>query len=248
MSDQDRYRDYDDFAWLYNRYWSERLIDQIFGTIQDHLLAKLPPRSHILDVCCGNGHLARKMADLGFKVTGIDGSEPMLQYARENAPNCEFHACDAREIDFKNAFDAVTSTCDSLNHVMSLAELSGVFAKVCAALRPGGIFLFDLNTEKGYRDYWTGETGGKVADDHAFVIRLDYDDKVQQSTFALTLFRLREDNWRRSDIKLTQQYYPPEEVKQALSRTGFSHLELYDVEQDLGVDGTGRMMLVARKA
>jgi SAM-dependent methyltransferase len=248
MSDQDRYTDYDNFAWLYNHYWSERLIDQIFGAIQDHLLNKLSPRSHILDVCCGNGHLARKMADSGFQVTGIDGSEPMLRHARENAPGCDFHVCDARGIRFESAFDAVTSTCDSLNHVMSMAELRDVFARVHAALRPGGIFLFDLNTEKGYRDYWTGETGGKTADDHAFVLRLSYDEEVKQGTFAVTLFRLVDGLWQRSDIRLTQQYYPPEEAREELLRSGFADIELYDVEKDLGVDGTGRVMFVARSA
>lgn len=46
------------------------------------------PRGSVLDIGCGNGHLARFMSSLGFYVTGIDTSEAMIscseQYGGEN--------------------------------------------------------------------------------------------------------------------------------------------------------------------
>jgi SAM-dependent methyltransferase len=238
------YTDYDAFAWLYNRYWSERLIEQIYWTIEKYLLDSLRPGSRILDVCCGNGHLAARMAQRGFSVTGIDGSPAMLRFARENAPRCEFLNLDARDFVLKGTFDAAVSTCDSLNHIMTHDELARAFASVYRALRPGGRFLFDLNTEEGYRKYWTGGSTGKAEADHAFVVRLRYDERRQQGTFAATLFRPGDQGWNRSDALLVQQYYPPHEVREMLCDTGFAQPRVFDVEKDLGIEGTGRVMFV----
>lgn len=242
-----RYTDYDYFAWLYNRYWSKRLIDQIFWTIEEHLLRGLPAGGRILDVGCGNGHLAALLTARGFRVLGIDGSEPMLEYARHNAPAAEFLVEDARDFQYDRLFDAVVSTCDSLNHIMRLEELEQTFGNIYRALVPGGRLLFDLNTEQGYRDYWTGQTSGRVEEDHAFILKLSYDDKARQSEFAVTLFRLLDGTWQRSDVRLTQQYYPPDDVTPALQRSGFMDIRSYDTERDFEIAGTGRTMYLAQR-
>ncbi len=241
------YTEYDDFAWFYNRYWSKRLVDQIFWTVDEYLLKRLKPGDHILDVCCGNGHLAALMSGRGFMVTGIDGSEAMLQFARENSPSSRFHVADARSFTFDCPFQAAVSTCDSLNHVMTIEELTQVFANVYAVLRPGGYFLFDLNTEEGYKKYWNGQSGGRAEKECVYVVKLDYDAGAQQGTFAATMFRLAGNRWIRSDVLLKQQYYPTEMVLRSLEKVGFNDIQVYDVEADLGVSGTGRVMFVMRK-
>ena len=82
MPGKNTYSDYDNFAWFYNRYWSDRLIDGIFWIVEKYLLNQLPPDAKILDLCCGNAHLSSRMVQKGFSVTGIDGSSEMLKYAR----------------------------------------------------------------------------------------------------------------------------------------------------------------------
>lgn len=248
MTEQKLNTDYNDFAWFYNSYWSDRLIDQIFWTIDKYLLNNLRPGSSILDVCCGNGHLAARMTQKGFSVTGIDASAEMLRYARINSPESSFHLQDVRELELNAKFDAAVSTCDSLNHVMTLEDLSEAFANIYRALKPGGQFLFDLNTEEGYHKYWNSQTGGRSEKDNAFIIKLSYDDKSKQAVFEATMFRLINDLWLRSEARLTQQYYPKDDVINSLNRTGFSNIDFYDVEKDLGIDGTGRMMFVTRKS
>ncbi|MFH1701782.1 MAG: class I SAM-dependent methyltransferase [Candidatus Zixiibacteriota bacterium] len=247
MNEINRYIEYNDFAWFYNRFWSERLINQIFGTIEDHLLSKLKPGDSILDLCCGNGHLAKMMSEKGFVVTGIDGSEEMIQYARENSPTSNFEIADAREFNLKPVFDAATSTCDSLNHIMSADELGRVFTNAYDAIKPGGYFLFDLNNLDGYIKSWKGESHGKVEDDCAFIIKFLYNEDSKIATIDSTLFRLIEDVWRRTDLQLTQRYYPPDEVIAMLEIIGFKDIEMYDVEKDLGVEGTGRNMFIMHK-
>ena len=239
-----KYSDYDNFAWFYNKYWSARLIDQIFTSIEKHLLDKLEDGSKILDLCCGNGHLSKRMSDRGFQVTGIDSSEEMLRYARINAPGCEFSRMDARNLHFDHKFDAVVSTCDSLNHIMSLNELESVFQNVYSVLSPGGYFLFDMNTEEGYKDYWNVTNHAHVENDNAFILSLSYDPDEKTSKFDITMFREIEKVWHRSDTLLTQRYYPVNEILKLLENTGFTNIEHYDTEKDLGIKDTGRVMYV----
>ena len=98
MPDKNIYSDYDNFAWFYNRYWSDRLIGEIFWIVEKYLLNNLPPDGQILDLCCGNAHLSARMTQKGFRVTGIDGSSEMLKYAQVNCPNGQFMHCDASEL------------------------------------------------------------------------------------------------------------------------------------------------------
>jgi len=241
------YTNYDSFAWFYNKFWSARLIDQIYWTVEKYFLERLTPGCHILDVCCGNGHLTQKMTAQGFKVTGFDVSYSMLEHARENAPGCDFYVMDACNYKFDHQFDGAISTCDSLNHIMSFSLLRKALANTFNVLKPGGLFMFDLNTIEGYHKYWTGEQHARIEDDNVIIIKLKFDNIMQQSSFEVTTFRLIDGQWVRSDAFLTQQFYAPEAIKVTLEDIGFEDIEFYDVEKDLKVDGTGRMMFVARK-
>ena len=54
-----------------------------YPAFEQLVLQYAQPRSHILDLCCGTGHLTRKLLDHNFVVTGIDGSTQMIEYARK---------------------------------------------------------------------------------------------------------------------------------------------------------------------
>jgi SAM-dependent methyltransferase len=240
------YSDYDNFAWFYNRYWSDRLIGEIFWMVEKFFLKNLPVDGRILDLCCGNAHLSARMIERGFKVTGIDGSSEMLRYARVNCPDGEFFRCDAANIEFESAFDGVISTCDSLSHVMKLDTLNSIFANVYRALKPGGIFMFDLNNTDGFKKHWRG-SGGKSEEDHAYIVKLSFDEALEQGYFEITMFRLIDGAWQRSYVKLSQHGYPHQSIIESLETCGFGKIDYYDCDKDLATGMTGRDLFIARK-
>jgi ubiquinone/menaquinone biosynthesis C-methylase UbiE len=77
----------------------------------------------ILDLCCGTGQLALYFLERGYRVTGIDLSEHMLQYARENASSyveegqARFVQADAADFDMDEPVGLAVSTFDALNHL-----------------------------------------------------------------------------------------------------------------------------------
>lgn len=245
----DRYSDYDAFAWVYDRYWGP-LATRIFPVLEKLVLNALPSGARILDLCCGTGQLAHALSLEGFRLTGIDGSASMIAIARGNAPEASFRVDDARGFAINGEFHAAVSTFDSLNHVMSLEELTRVFGNVYRALLSGGVFVFDLNMEEGYRKRWRG-SHGHVEDDHAYIARSRHLPEERIGRVEVTMFFRRGDRWERSDVTLLQRCYSEEEILQALESVGFAGVEAYDGARDLGEDLSnhpGRSFFVCHKA
>ncbi|MBA7694130.1 2-methoxy-6-polyprenyl-1,4-benzoquinol methylase [subsurface metagenome] len=219
------YSEYDPFARVYNQHWGNRFIPLILPILENHILQHLPAKAHVLDLCCGTGQLAQRLIEHGYQVTGLDGSKEMLKFARENAPAAEFILADARSFQLPDIYHAVISTFDSLNHIMELEELTTAFRNVHAALRPGGLFLFDLNLEAGYKADWN-DNFGIVEEDHVCVIRSSYHPEERTARFEATIFHMDND-WQRSDLTLMQKCYSQSEILSALAAAGFIKIHAY---------------------
>lgn len=189
MSSKERYTDYDTWAWLYNQTMGPEYGKSQLQWLERVLFPDLPSSASLLDLCCGTGQLIPPLSARGYRVTGLDGSQAMLNYAKENAPTAEFWLDDARTFSSPIQFDAVFSTSASLNHVMSLAELTQVFENVYAALKFGGIFLFDLNHPGQMQKWWRGQIAeGEIHLDYAWMLSPHYNSEERQGVFKVSIF------------------------------------------------------------
>lgn len=105
-----------------------------------------------LDLACGTGNFSYLLAEAGFEVLGVDLSEPMVREARrkeaEFGGRLRFLVGDVRALPVREgAFDLATSVFDSLNYLLSEEDLRRAILEAGRALRPGGVLVFDLNTE-----------------------------------------------------------------------------------------------------
>ena len=88
-----------------------------------------------LDAACGTGRHARRLADLGHEVTGVDLTPEMLERARERVPEARFAEGDLRALPAPDAaFDLVVCGL-ALAHV---PDLRPAVAELARVLRPGG--------------------------------------------------------------------------------------------------------------
>lgn len=231
----ERNREFDPFASVYNRSWGAEYHAQALPIVERLLLSRLTHRAEVLDVCCGTGQFTARVAELGFRVHGVDASERMLGYARENAPGVEVTVADVRSFSLDLAFDGAYSVFESLNHVPDGDGLTLAFRCVRRHLRSGAAFLFDLNREEAFMNYWN-DTHAIVEDDSVCALRSEYDEAARSATCNITAFEREGDCWKRSDFAVRQTCHPIDEVEKRLRGAGFSSVSLYD-SRDVGMRG-----------
>ncbi|MEM8676662.1 MAG: class I SAM-dependent methyltransferase [Cyanobacteria bacterium P01_G01_bin.67] len=189
----ERYTDYDPWAWLYNQ--TEGISYSLFmmrQRLNKLLLPHLPLKAQILDLCCGTGQLTEKVLSQGYQVTGLDGSENMLYYARKNAPKGHFILDDARTFKYPSSFDAVYCSDFTLNHMMNVEDLTSVFQSVYNSLKKDGLFLFGLGLEKRFSNVDVDDGG--LQKNYAWTVGETYNFESKTGTFTITIFQPDRDN------------------------------------------------------
>ncbi|MEO1069543.1 MAG: class I SAM-dependent methyltransferase [Cyanobacteria bacterium J06638_6] len=185
-----RYTDYDTWAWLYNETMGPDYGRAQLGLLKRVLLPELPTYADILDLCCGTGQLMQPLLEAGYRVTGLDGSAAMLDYARQNAPQGQYLLEDARTFERPDQFDGTFSTSASLNHIMTLADLTLVFRNVYRALRSQGVFVFDLNHPDQMQKWWRGQIAeGEIGPSYAWRLTPEYQPDTSEGAFHVEIFQ-----------------------------------------------------------
>lgn len=125
--------------------WDSALYDSKHGFVShfgEDMIALLAPQAgeRILDLGCGTGHLAHKIASYGAAVIGLDHSPAMIAQAQQNYPELTFVTGSGEDFAFDEKFDAVFS--NAALHWMKKAD--AVAGCIAQALRPGGRFVAEL--------------------------------------------------------------------------------------------------------
>lgn len=136
----DQRRLYGDLAWLWptmsppEHYRDEAAIYAKLA--RDH--ARRPVRT-VLHLGCGGGHIDHWLRG-DFAVTGLDLSDAMLANARRLNPDVRYIQGDMRTARLGESFDAVCLF-DSVDYMLTEADLAAAFATAHAHLAPGGVLI-----------------------------------------------------------------------------------------------------------
>lgn len=241
------YTIYDDFAEFFDRYWADWFLKDMRTGFESFFLSRLPPGARVLDVCCGAGQMARLLCERRFDVVGVDGSQEMLTLARAKASRAQFEQSDVRDSLPAGPFHAAVSLFDTVNHFATCGEIDAVFRNVFDALEPGGLFLFDVNTEEGFREA-AAETYADVETQRVCVVKTRFDSDVRRGASAVTLFRMRNGGWERRDFEIEEFLHDERDLEKTLRAAGFSDVEVLAAEDDFGMRyGQGRIFFLATK-
>jgi SAM-dependent methyltransferase len=109
----------------------------------------LGPGSTVLDLGCGHGRIAVPLAAAGCRVTGLDGTATLLERAADDAARAGVELAlihrDMRDMAaVPRGFDAVINVSTAFGYADSPEGDLATLASVHAVLRPGGLFLIDL--------------------------------------------------------------------------------------------------------
>jgi len=193
--------------------------------------AGILPGASVLDLACGTGTMACLMAERGYRVRGLDLSPAMLQEARRKAirsgDTVEWQPGDMRDFTLPTAVDAVICLFDSMNHLTDEDQLLRCFSCVRRALRPGGLFLFDLNTIYTLSQVWGNST--KFREDQSLysIWRNQYEPCSRTCRLSLTVFVSENGLYRKLHEVHRERGYELDAVTELLRQAGFKEVKLY---------------------
>ena len=211
----------------------------------------------VLDLGCGTGTMTEILAGFGYDMIGVDNSGDMLELAVEkrlaSGHDILYLLQDMREFELYGTVRAVVSVCDSVNYITEPEELAEVFRLVNNYLDPGGIFLFDFNTEYKYREVMGDCTIAEDRGDCSFIWDNCYYEEEKINEYDLTLF-IREgsdDNgalYRKYRETHFQRGYTLEEIRELLSSAGLVFQAAYDMDTgEAAWEKSERICVIARE-
>lgn len=222
---------YGKFAALYDRLmrdvdrdaWAEYALSLLGGASRT-----------VVDCACGTGELTLRLARAGHAVTGQDISGEMLAIAAEKARNARlripFIQQDMRKLRLHRPVDAVVSACDGVNYLASRATLSEFAAAAYAALKPGGILLFDVSSRYKISTVLGNNTFALDETDSAYIWQNAYDPESKLIRMELTFFTREGDgpHYERFTETHIQRAHSEREIRTALAGAGFAEVTAYE--------------------
>jgi SAM-dependent methyltransferase len=221
---------YDTLAASYDGLMADGSYRRRAAFLERRLKKSAIPVRTVLDLACGTGTLACLLAQKGYEVLATDGSEEMLTQAAAKAAELDrppffLHQAMPR-LRLAQPVDAVVSTLDSLNYLVRERDLRETFRRVRRALKPGGLFLFDVNTPYKLRRM-DGQIYMDETEEACCVWRTFFSEKRQICVYQVDLFRLRSDGaWERSFEEHRERAWTEEALRRYLAEAGFSDLRL----------------------
>lgn len=183
---------YTSFASVYDTFMDNVPYGE-WGTYIHSLLCRYGVKDGlVLDLGCGTGTMTEILAGFGYDMIGVDNSGDMLELAMEkrlaSGHDILYLLQDMREFELYGTVRAVVSVCDSVNYITEPEELAEVFRLVNNYLDPGGIFLFDFNTEYKYREVMGDCTIAEDRGECSFIWDNCYYEEERINEYDLTLF------------------------------------------------------------
>jgi SAM-dependent methyltransferase len=143
----------------------------------------------VLEIGCGTGRVSIRMAQAGFKVTGLDNSGGMLEQARKKSElaNVEIQwvKADMRHFDLGGTFPLIIFPANTICHLITLGDLESCLSCITKHLAPQGRFIIDVFVPKPellidqpdarlpFSEYQDPDGNGKVTITHSYIYEPD---------------------------------------------------------------------------
>ena len=242
---------YMDLAQSYDRLTSDvdydATVDFYFEILRREGLA---PRTAV-DLACGTGSVALRLAQRGMQVTAVDMSWQMLMVAQQKAAEADVYpqfVCQKlQQLQLPRAVDLAVCALDSMDYILDPRDCEQAIRRVYKALNPGGCFIFDVNTPEKLRAM-DGQVFLDEDDDVYCVWRGEFDAQANICSYGMDLFQRHGDVWQRSFEEHREYAYSAEQLVGYLKDAGFTSVAVYGERTfDAPAEGEQRIYLKARK-
>lgn len=190
---------------------------------------------YILDLGCGPGIYTKEIATRGHKITGIDFSKNSIAYAKKEASkdklNIEYVCQNYLELDYTEKFDLVTMIYTDFG-VLIPEERERLLQNIFKALKPGGVFIFDVLNDKNLEAKFPDHDSWNVSEE-GFWRETPYLELIKGFHYEEEHVYLKQHTiLDQSEICIKYRfwihYFNSNTLRSLLSDHGFENIELYD--------------------
>jgi SAM-dependent methyltransferase len=208
-------------------------IDQQVEWIFSSVLGSRPAR--VLDLACGPGLYACRLARQDCEYVGIDFSPASIRHAKEIAAadhlSCTFLHADVRDGLFGEDFDLVMMIYGQFN-VFQRDQGLGILKKAHKALKPGGALLLEVQAleqiQKGGEagpSWYSAQSGLFSAEPHLVLQENFWDADARASTNRFSIIDVKTSSV--STCALSNEAYTGHEMEDTLVSVGFKNVERF---------------------
>lgn len=250
-----KYKNYQVFSQVYQQIFDESLYDQWADYVQRKIKGAFPSGTsplRLLDLACGDGRLAVRLAQAGYQVSGIDLSEEMVDLAEELSveEDCYilFQLGDMRNFEISEKVAVVTLFCDSLCYLKDFDEIKATFSQVYQALEEKGLFLFDIHSAYQMNQVYPTFHWVEEWEDAVFTWRSEQVRGENTIDHCLNIFVQEGEDYHRYQECHQEQIFAPDVYKDLLEEVGFHTIEVSaDFKEDPASLTSRRLFFKAEK-
>lgn len=211
---------------VYDRLMTDTDYDGWFAFVLTLMRERGAKSGRVCDAACGTGEFTIRLAKAGYDALGADISEGMLARAQDKARSAgvraQFVRQDLRTLALPRPVEALTCMCDGVNYLPMPRDVKLFFARASEALKPGGVFVFDISTRYKLRNVLGDEFAGYDDGEVAYLWQNRWDEARATCTMDLTFFTRDSDGrYKRFDERHVQRGHTEEELRAWLALAGF---------------------------
>lgn len=208
-------------------------IDAHVEWIHRELLSGSPTK--ILDLGCGPGLYASRLARLGHRCVGIDFSPASMEYAKEQAASenlsCGYLHADVRFIEYGSGYGLAMLIFGEFN-VFKPADAVRIVRKAHAALDEGGVLLLEAHTNEAIREFgmrpasWYSAESGLFSDSLHLCLQENFWD-AESETVTRRYFIVDASSEEVTRYAQSLKAYTKEEYRAILEEAGFTDVRFH---------------------
>lgn len=206
------------FAEYYDKYMSH--VDyEDWLTLMLNWYKKFSPRAprSVLELACGTANASELLVFRGYEVDACDSSPYMLHMADAKVFKPRLFLASLTDPLPAKDYDFVFCLFDSINYITQKAELKTLLHHVHRALRPGGIFIFDISTIHNSLHNFADTTSFTRVRDGYLVQISNYEVLANKQFTRFHLFRQSGDAYQNLEERHVQRVYRSPELAELIA-------------------------------
>lgn len=197
----------------------------------------------LLEPGCGSGRLVAAMAAKGYELTGLDLSEPMLEYLRRrlsrSGHEAELVCGDMTKMKFGRKFDAAFCTFNTFRHLLTEQSAISHLRSVADHVRKGGLYilgfhLIPMDADPECTERWRAKHGGTTVSVTLRVIDFNRSSRTERLRVSVKAEK-RSGKIERIRSEFPLRIYTPAQAKRTLKQVSdvFEIVGVYDFDYDI---------------